>query len=275
MPKKEKDIELYDFLYEDKNRISLYFSQLFEGLLREIEISESSEKEKIVKGSLGISQTKTGADLSESLQKNLKEKKEPLDIITLKLFEKLEIPNLNNFENAQVGDLFIEYGDFYLVPKDLVKSIYDYIFEVTEKMKKLTGKKFEKELKRVSKFWEWDGDDLKSFLENSDLIKPFIEKLSFETLLIFIPKDKNIFLIGTVIEDYLKDSLTSYYLKYGGKLIPNVYLIGIKDYKPKEFYIDDSFLAGISLVFEGIKEMIVPQNHELVTPIVLFRKITP
>jgi len=275
LQKKEENIELYDFLYEDKDRMHFYFSQLFEGLLKEVETVEQSKSDSNINVSIGAFKTYAEYNATDEMNKLLKEKKEPLDIIALKLFEKVDLSTLRNFNDAMEGRLFIEYGSFSLISKELIKSVYSFFFETIDKVNslKLTGSKKRKEIERISKFLGITKDEIEMWSQVIDLLKPFIEKISFESFAVFTTSSEQR-LVGIIKEEYLKDSLNSYYLKYGEKSISNVYLIGIKDYKPSKLNYDfDSFLNGFSQIFEGIKQMVIPFEHELFTPIAIFRKI--
>ncbi|SNZ07699.1 hypothetical protein SAMN06265182_0973 [Persephonella hydrogeniphila] len=270
MPKKEKDISFYDFLYEDKQRIPFYFSQIFEGLTTGIETLEESKKSRNIEPSLGASKSYLRYEKTSEVIKSSKEFKEPLDIITLKLLEEIDISKLPSFEKAEEGQLFLEKGSFYLVSKEMLKSLYSWFTEILNRIHiaKNPKKKYE-EINKIATLFQMNTKDVEFLADQIELLIPFIKNVEFETFIIFITEN-NQKLLGIIKEENLRDSLNSYYLKYGGKFIPNTYLVGIKDYYAQAIL--DTSINELVEVFESIKAMAIQvSDYDLMTPLTIFR----
>jgi len=247
---------IYDFLYKDSVRISSLYSQLFEGLLLNIE--QVSEERGLNSGGMKgrIPFVEFSGNESKETRNSRKEIVDPYDIKTLDVISKLiELSNTN--ENIAV----LRNGYLIFLDKEILKLLFDS-FDLLSQIPEEFGFS-SKEKKEIGKF--------KKILKN---FKTMIPKLPIQPAFLFIDQQQKVY-GGTLREEFLSEPITAYYFKHKLYWLKNISIIGLKENAENlNLLSQDHLQPTINPILEAISSIIFPPNTTIITPIVIARRIT-
>lgn len=255
----EQAVSLYDFLYKDLSKISSYYAQVFSGHLTKIEKTSSSDEslEKNTGGDVKV--LKYEQTHKENISEQTKNVFDPHDLTTTDVLTFLMENGFvrKNPSHAGNGELVLIEGSLLLMDKMILELSVSGI----ESMLAFAGQGQKSQ----------DIKNLKSF---TTVMKNFIQKMPIDAT--YLLKSDGLYFSGTIKEQYMDDPVSSYYLKYGSKGITDVFLIGIKNFSDETFEVEENSLFGYGQKnIDAIQNLIIPQNAISITPIAIFRKVTP
>lgn len=248
-------VSLYDYIYKDTARLASYYSQIWSGKLTIVEKTESSKEtqEKQVKAGIKVVEGSYGS--KEELDKFAKLSYDPLDMATNDILSYLLKNNYINkaYNEAKHGQLVIAHGSLFFIDRhilDMTNPFFDFI------------------VKNISVD---DNNFLETFM---NFAKEFYSKVPFQTM--FLLKTKSSMLTGSVIENYLSESISSFYLKHAENFLDDIHIIGIKESEHKQITLPENSLPWVGqLIIKELSKLIYPVDAIRVTPIAIFRKLNP
>jgi len=247
---------LVDFLYIDKDKIFNYYAQLFEGIITNISQKKSVKENKEEKVTAGFKPIAEG-----TIQGNVETLEEELKDIDPELAIILDVAtflsdNAKSLENPQINNIVKTNGNLFISSKKILQIFSSNIDASLLLNKENPTNKEKKEIKKIQQ-----------------LLKAVADNLELEP--IFILKNENI-IVGSLQERFLKELPDTFQLKYGGNGLEDVYIIGIYEgINTKQNYnvLTQGFIDSSIQFAEALREMFLPQNAHIITPIIIYRKI--
>lgn len=235
MPEERPD--LLNFLYSDKDIINSFYAQLFNGLTKHIEQTETSQVDGIleIKGGIKIA---TGGATGKALHaKADKEIIDPHDVILLDVINELGPSIKSNITETTIGDIVLVHGNVYVMDKQILLAGLDCLISIEDG--NLAGHKDKKSKKKDRAIY--------------DFLKKIIDAYPGDAKFVMHTKDGDE-ITGTLKLPFLMESITSACLKFGGNPMQACYVLGIVDGVPGEAAFQNPFPSG-TMDFPAIETM--------------------
>ena len=250
--------ELVDFIYRDLNRLHSFYAQLFRGRLLAYDSGTGTKTQKSVKiaGNAGVAAG--SAETTSGSEKFYKETFDPHDFALVEAIVRLQEANLvaADAELAQHGELILVQGSVVFIDRHVLKfgkiGIQAAIAEEQSKPRK--------------------SQNASSLATMGALVKT-IDEIELPSL--FVLESGNASYGGAIKESGLEEPISSYYYRYGGRALPEIYLLGLKELPvTPRAHSGDGLFATLGEGLNLIQGLGLPPEAVRVTPIALFRKVT-
>jgi hypothetical protein len=237
----------YDFIYKNKNIINSFYAQKFEGLIKNINKKDQISKEQLDEKSLGYSNSYTKSNLKQAYNQEQNLEIDPQEIITIDILSEL-MSDAKEISTAQNNEIVHIQGNAFFMNKAIFDTFLPNLIDILSSM--------------VSK------QDKKAF----NLMKKMLNSIDFEPVA-YIKFENNI-AIGTIKEEFLAESILSYFIKHGKNGLADINVIAIKEDNSNQsaFKLND-FQQGALEIANMIQQILVPSDAVTITPIAIYRKI--
>lgn len=237
----------YDFIYKNKNIINSFYAQKFEGLIKNINKKDQISKEQLDEKSLGYSNSYTKSNLKQAYNQEQNLEIDPQEIITIDILSEL-MSDAKEISTAQNNEIVHIQGNAFFMNKAIFDTFLPNLIDILSSM--------------VSK------QDKKAF----NLMKKMLNSIDFEPVA-YIKFENNI-AIGTIKEEFLAESILSYFIKHGKNGLADINVIAIKEDNSNQsaFKLND-FQQGALEIANMIQQILVPSDAFTITPIAIYRKI--
>lgn len=257
MAQEEQAAELYDFLYRDSNRLTSYYSQIFQGKLSSLEELDSDTQKVTNKGKLSVQVA--GAELSKDDEISSSSKRiiDPHDLIATDVLSYLVDGQYihTDYLNAPNGSLVLVKGNLLFIDKSLIASTASIFTSMVE-----------------NEMFEVNDPNVTIGVE---VLQKILNDVPFPPLYV-LETEEGVVVTGTVKEAGMEEPVSTHYFKYGNSGLPDVHLIGLKEIAvaPNPSSIS-AFMNGMQMVTHMLTNLLFPVASIKTTPLALFRKFEP
>jgi hypothetical protein len=258
MAQEEPQVELYDFLYRDSNRLSSYYSQIFRGKLASLEQTDSSKQttKKKGKGDAKVASVELGKD--DEIQKSQKRIIDPHDTITTDVLSYIINGDFvsNDVQGTPNGALILCKGVLVLADRHILE---------------LTGILFDA-MMREEKSKKHHLQD-RNTLKQLEFSKRLLEVLPLPSAF-FLQTETGDLVAGTIKDEGMEEPIATYHYKHGTEGLSDVYLLGIKEVSTSAFVLPSTdLIRGVQEMADAMNKLLFPDYSINVTPLALFRKL--
>lgn len=257
MAQEEQAAELYDFLYRDSNRLTSYYSQIFQGKLSSLEELDSDTQKVTNKGKLNIQVASGELEKTDEVLTSSKRIIDPHDLIATDVLSYLVSDQYihTDYLNAPNGSIVLIKGTLLFIDKNLIASTASIFTSMVE-----------------NKMVEVDDPNVAIGVE---VLKSMLRDVPFPPLYV-LETEEGIVATGTVKELGMEEPVSTHYFKYGNSGLPDVYLIGLKEIaiEPQPSSVSE-FMNGMQMVTQMLTTLLFPVTSIKTTPLALFRKFEP
>lgn len=254
----EQTVEFYDFLYRDSNRLTSYYSQIFQGRLASIEELKNSREASQKTGGSNLQVLSGQYQKTNEDQTSSKRVFDPHDMNTTDVLSFLQTKNYihTDYFKAPNGAMVLAKGKLFFTDRNLLSVSAQAVSLIAQQ--------------------ENPSHELtqEQILE-ANLVRQMLSDGFFQPIY-FLQTDEGHTITGTVKELGLEEPISSHYIKYGGWGLGGVYIIGVKE-EPElldEERFSPMFKATQELI-ENISSFLCGEESIKVTPLAIFRKIEP
>lgn len=248
-------VNLYDFIYRDRQRFDSFRAQLLDGKVNSVEVTAQSRKAAVSGGRAGVPGTYGEHTRTREAGETRKSILDPHDVGVTEVLETLRESGrvISDLAAAKSNEFVRVEGEIFFVSSTTV----DLFKDIMEPTVKAMRKKEE----RLS----------------GEMALRAIGRLKLPTICVLRTAD-NVEVIGPVREEWMTESPAVYEAMHGDKPIPNLVMIGIKEGDGLSHpSLDD--LSGTGFVFanrtmaKAIRNMMFPKPFMHVTPLAIFRSV--
>lgn len=250
--------ELVDFLYRDTNRLNSFYAQLFRGRLSLFEsgtISKSHSNAKVA-GSIGVAAG--SMDTTKASENSYKESFDPHDFALVEAMVGLSDAGLIALDPvlANNGELILVKGSVMFIDRHVLR--FGKIG-----MQALVAAEKSKPRKQQDTASIYAVEELSKLIDHIELPSLFILTTDTESY------------GGSIKEPGLEEPITSYYYRYGGRALPDIWLLGVKEQPVTSNALSGGLFGQLGDSLDAMQSLGLPPEAQRVTPIALFRKLIP
>lgn len=239
---------LYDFLYKNDSIVKSFYSQLYDGLIREhskTDTVSSEDRETITVGPKVLAQGILDGTKGISNQKT--SIVEPYDLLTVDVLSYLSSISKDIGDSAN-GDIVKVSGNLFILDKNLIEVI-------TGNASSFLPQQSKEEKKVFSAF------------------SSFLKSVRMEPLAVIKSSENTV--TGTIREEFMSETIASFQMRLGSDGLDNVTILGIREVAENKtnFQNASNLYESARLMALGIHDMIIPNDSIKLTPIAIFRQI--
>lgn len=254
----EQAVEFYDFLYRDSNRLTSYYSQIFQGRLTSIEELENNKEASQKTGGLNFKVASGQFQKTNEDQTSSKRVFDPHDMNTTDVLSFLQTSRYiqNDYLAAPNGAIIVVKGKLFFTDRNMLSVATQAALLVSQQetpMQEITQEQIL-------------GVQVAQQMINDGFFQPIC----------FLQTEDGHTVTGTVKENGLEEPVSTYYLKYGGWGLDDVYIIAIKEIPA--LLNEDNFskmFQSTQELSENISDFLCGEDSIKITPLAIFRKIEP
>jgi hypothetical protein len=242
---------VYDFLYTNTPKITSFYAQIFEGLLTKNSRMTSTESQEAKAKGVGYSKTYGESRSFSAVREQMVEEVDPREIVIIDTLATLS-RSAKEISEARNGELVTIRGDMFLMDK----ALFDLMMpNIGDFMMMDAPKNRHKEIKKMAA-----------------LMRKLFESIRFDPI-VFTSMAKGV-AVGNIREEFLSESITSFQLKHGKDGVSDVTILGIKEEGSMEISTpDEGLINGAMDLSDVIKNLIIPEEAVLFTPLAIYREI--
>jgi hypothetical protein len=254
----EQAVELYDFLYRDSNRLTSYYSQIFQGKLSSIEELENSKEASQKTGGANLKVISGQYQKTNEDQTSSKRVFDPHDLNTTDVLSFLQTNKYIHidYENAPNGAMVLVKGKLFFTDRNMLSISAQAALFISQQENPIQEITEEQRLE-------------------IQVVQQMLNDGFFQPVCFLQTKDGHI-IAGTVKEIGLEELVTTYYLKYGSLGLDDVYIIGLKEVPA--FLDEENFsqmIKGMQQLTDSISDFLCGEESIKITPLAIFRKVEP
>ena len=237
----------YDFIYKNINMINSFYAQKFEGLIKNINKKDQISKEQLNEKSLGYSNSYSKSNLKEGYIQEQNLEVDPQEIITIDILSEL-MSQAKDITTAKNNEIIHINGNVFFMNKAIFDTFLPNMIDIMSSMLPKQEKKF------------------------FNLMKQMLNSIHFEPVVYIKFEDK--VAVGTIKEEFLSESILSYFIKHGKSGLIDIDIIAIKEDNTNQpiFNLND-FQQGALEIANMMQEFLLPESAYTITPIAIYRKI--
>ena len=262
-----EEMTLYDFLYVDRERMRSLYAQQYTGLLQNLEKESVSTKNTSVEIGAGVAVVNGKHERGEQLTESKKDILDPHDIILTDVMTFL-VDHSYIFRDDQI----LEPGNIVLAPGSFSTFDYGMLCDVLSAMPQSFIDRIA--LQAVPGAGKSKNDARKDFLNGIKVISKLLPGL-MQILLV----SKNASFSGVVTRDQLRVSNLGMTIQCGSWLPGEWWVLGIVDSTGKDAPNHETGMSDVAKATMTFMDLIrsafePPKENVLITPLVIFRKLT-
>jgi len=255
----EQTVVLYDYLYRDASRIASYYAQLFNGRLTGLEDTDSTTETEENTGKLNIQVAAGEMKATKAFNRMAKRLIDPHDVVTSDVLSYLSekyIQHDVDIEDASNGAVVLLEGGLTVIDR----SVIELVQAGSELITAAEMAKPEEERNQQS-------------ILGLTMLQHLGGKFNLpSTFILHLGEGK---IAGGIIkESGMEDAVSTYNYRFGSGVIPNIYVIGIKE-EPQGFqFLDtDGIFSAAQHISQGLSDLLFPADAVRITPLAIFRKL--
>lgn len=246
----EQKAVLYDFLYQDHDRVGSFYSQFLNGVLMSRADTTQIGNKSVGKvgGNVGIA--KADGEHERSTSNTTVETRSPGDLTVIDVLGAFSDSGRLNYDvrGASNGSVVVGRGNISFFDRGLVELAFGVIAANPQ------------------------GKQDKNFQAGAKTLREMLAKLDVPPFFVMQCED-GAQLFGALKASGMRDVISSYYLKHGGSSLQNVSVVGTKEVGGPPIS-SGVQLGGIMLpVAQQLTALIFPTDGIRVVPLTIFREL--